>query len=817
MTAAVAIGMLIDRSASVAFANWLMICLLSLCVAAVSAFVRSMRLVGLALLFSCVGLGGARHHQVWSIISPTNISHYATEDLEPIVLHGRIVSKPWITKPETDSPLVGWTQQTKTRFDLECLDIQEARNLRKVSGKIRVSVNGEMADIQPGNVVRLRGDIVLPSPPKNPGEFDYRDILRRQSIFAVMRCKSTHSVEQLLPTDGVHESQIILPDIAQPIRVAINQLLRQNLSSSSLPIAESLILGKRDGLDDSTREAFLLSGSMHLLAISGLHVGILLFGLFAVLKVAGVGFRMQMLVTIGLLLAFLCLTEIRPSVVRAVTTASLFAFGMLSSRPISLLVTLCGALLIIILVDPPALFEVGTHLSFHSVAAILFGMKLIQRIGPNSPTRYSDEQIGFLEFLWGMIMRYFRDGYFVTLAVFIGTAPLIMTAFQLIAPVGYVLGVFMIPILAAALFLGYAALLISGLIPMLGWPLFQLFDWLLQLLLSFVDFAAEIPGGHWRTTALSWEGCWIYYGLLYALAGSLYLSGPNVFRFTLRTTCLLMMGFAVATTIYFRQTAGEFRTTFISVGHGLAVLMECPNGKTILYDAGSIQFGPNAARTIEAVMAAKGIDRLDAVMLSHSDIDHFNAIPAMLNRVTVRELLISQACLQAGELGPISVCDVAARKNVAIRILQRGDKVHFDESVGLRVLHPAGIHEQWSDDDNANSLVVEIKYSGRKLLIPGDIEFEGMSEMMQMYSTGDYDVVLSPHHGSLRANTAEFAKWAMPKVVVASEIDEAVIQRLGSVFDSKVKKLSTAGGAVMCTFHSTGGMNVEQFKPVDGY
>ena len=244
------------------------------------------------------------------------------------------------------------------------------------------------------------------------------------------------------------------------------------------------------------------------------------------------------------------------------------------------------------------------------------------------------------------------------------------------------------------------------------------------------------------------------------------------------------------------------RCTFLSVGHGCAVVVETPSGRTLLFDAGSFADGSRATRIIASALWSRGCRGLDAVVLSHPDVDHYNGLPGLLERMPIGVVMSAQSFLDFAQRPVEDACEAAARAGVPWRIIQAGDDLKFDPEVGCEVLHPAGTFA--SAEDNANSVVLRLTYAGRSLLLTGDLEGAGLQELLRQEAR-PVDIMLAPHQGSVAANDRRLAAWAARVYVVLSTGDAESLDRVRSRYDASSTLLSTAqSGAVMFTITPSG-------------
>lgn len=255
--------------------------------------------------------------------------------------------------------------------------------------------------------------------------------------------------------------------------------------------------------------------------------------------------------------------------------------------------------------------------------------------------------------------------------------------------------------------------------------------------------------------------------------------------------------------------ADELRCTFLSVGHGLAVLVEMPNGRTLLYDAGQLQNGSRARDIVQGTLWELGIPRIDALVISHADIDHFNGVPGLARTMPIGEVLVHPSFFDFSQESVRLTCERLAERKVPIRNIWAGDRLMLDGRVSVAVRSP-GVNEQHTLD-NANSIVLEITHADRRILLTGDLEQEGLRTLLEQPPAAT-DVLLAPHHGSLDANTSALAAWSGARWVVVSGGRNDPIARLRAVYGPEATVLSTAAaGAVTVSIAEAGTVRVWPF------
>jgi competence protein ComEC len=259
----------------------------------------------------------------------------------------------------------------------------------------------------------------------------------------------------------------------------------------------------------------------------------------------------------------------------------------------------------------------------------------------------------------------------------------------------------------------------------------------------------------------------------------------------------------------------ELRLSFLPVGHGGCILIECPGGQVLMYDCGSFGDGDRAAQSVFATMSARGMSHIDALLISHADSDHYNGVIPLIERVPVGVVFTPRQFLDFEQTLVADTCDAIAHAGAPIRLLRSGDVLQVDSRISFQVLHP---RDEFDDElDNANSLVLLIEFAGRRMLLTGDLEGEGLVALSQLDLGGPTHILQSPHHGSLAANTPELRDWTAPDWMIVCAGRDADLARLSDVFP-ETRVLSTwASGTITFTIDADGHMEVgEHLATSDG-
>lgn len=758
------------------------------------------------LLLSCFCLSAAWHHWRWSCRAADDIANSATDEPQIVRMIGKVVQTPWIGH-FPDSGRAQWQNPDYTILVVECRSLVTSTDRSiAVSGTARVSVDGEVSNVALGDVVEVIGELVRPVEPSNPGEFDRRAFLRAQGIFALVRSNHIDCIRVVSRERTFRDWLLVLRGA---VRTRAEQLIASRLGPDTSPVAQAMLLGTRVQIDDETRRAFRESGMLHILAISGMNVGLLWSWLWTLSRLTGRSAATSLAIVLVSLPVYALITDANPPIVRATVVAVIVAFGRYIGRDGSIANSLALAGLAVLAWNPSDLFNTGAQLSFLAVFAIIHATNWLQLVHQQVLTRAADAPLhdSLLRRVLVGCRRAFFDATVVGLAVWLLTSPLLASEFHLVSPIGLLLTVVLAVPVTIMFWIGYSFLLL-GLVwsSAFAW-LGSLFDVILRGFLWSVRAGSAADVGHvYVPDPPVW---WIvgFYGL--TLAPILLLRRGSWGSAISVRAGLIWMVMGLAWGIQ-RPPHPGVTCTFISVGHGLSILIECPNGRTILYDAGSMSGGDSIARMISQSMWVTGRTRIDAVVLSHADGDHCNALPELSRIVSPGELFVHSSFLDWNQPAVAAAIEQSAKAGAAVRLISAGQSLMVDPDVKFEVLHPPRNFR--SAHDNPNSLVICLQYAGRRIVLTGDLELEGLERLLKTPPI-DADVLLAPHHGSLKANPPDLARWATPEYVIVSTSDAIVADRLATRYGPESQIITTATyGAIRCRISPDGDLQLEPFK-----
>lgn len=614
-----------------------------------------------------------------------------------------------------------------------------------------VHVTGEGEPPPLGARLRIKGYLSRPAPlgnppPRPPGPWRLRvkswrlvGVEAEPGPVALLAGRLRHGVEEGL---GAVEGRLRRAAQArfEPESGAGRTATRQPAAAHrplGLPLVRALVLGDPSDVPPRVVRGLRRSGLAHLLAVSGLHVGLAAgLALLVARPLPRVPRLAAALVAVAL---YLLLVGPRPSLLRASVMACLAVAALLLERPPSAVNALGVAAAGIALLRPAVVTELGFQLSVGATAGLLL-------LGPLLAAR------------WERLPRLVREPLSVTAGAQLGTLPWALPVFCLVAPAAPLVNLVAVPwagvlLAACGLWSGWAVLAPEAAASALP---------VLDLLSAPFAWPAAVPAFPWLGVPLapgSLGAALLTAGLLGALLR------PRLGLPVLAATVLW-----AATVPWGKGGPGPVEAVMIDVGQGDAVLLR-DGRETLLVDGGGWPAGDLGGRVLLPALARRGVRRLSRVLLTHPDRDHCGGLVEVGSYLAVGEVLTAPGELESG--GGSCAAELRALPGARHRRVAAGDGL----AVGrwrLRVLHPEGAGEGRlpsgvGTGDNDASVVVRAEVFGRCLLLTGDAEAAAERRLVARYGeTLHCDVLKVAHHGSRSSSTDRFLAAVAPSLALVS-------------------------------------------------
>ena len=769
-----ALGIMLDRWLDAQWFIWLVACVVSLIgwwllrrPSRVEGNRANVSLLWPSILVTLafVGLGGLWHHVRWNWYPANHIACFVDEDPQLCCVKGTLISEPrMVVRSDSSSTLDPLQRPVQTRLRLRLDGIRDHTDWVDLAGQVDVFLHESIDDVRSGDRVQVFGKMFGLKRPTNPGQFDFQNYMRSQGRFATVHVYDARGIKVLERPD-----RWVGADLLSRVRRRLNEVAWRHIDGDEAGFATAILLGNREQLSPSRRAAFLETGTAHLLAISGLHVGILAASIFFLCRIGLVDRRKCLMTTIVFVLVYMWLVEFRPTVVRAAILISLFCVGRLVGQRAYSFNLLAASAWIVLIINPSDLFGVGPQLSFLAVSTLVFAKDWIWWPRSDDPIKrlIANSRPSWLRWIYG-VGRSFRATALASGMIWFCALPLVAWHFHLVAPIGLILNpLLMIPI-ACGLYAGAATLMFGWLS---DWPA-HFFGWLCELALGGIEAAIQVaqamPLSHFWTAGPPMWSVILFYLLLFVCVVHPATRLPGRWVACVGV-CWLAFGWLLPSQNFSSQSArseNPIVCTFVDVGHGTSVLIQFPDGKNLLYDCGSFSSSRYGQQNVSGVLWGENIMHLDAVVLSHADVDHFNAMPGICERFSIGTVYVSPQMLASDSKSVAVVRRAIEGHGIPIKVITSDFSASYDDGpIAIKVLSP--VDDQLGSSDNADSLVLRVSKGDRSVLLPGDLEAERLDELLQLTPV-HCDLLMLAHHGSLNSRPQELIDWCQPEVVVAS-------------------------------------------------
>jgi len=794
----------------------------------------------LLILAAAVSVGGMLHLQAARTVSASSIEHYADPAGRIARLRGTVVSEPQVLG-DSPNPFAKWTfQGERTAFLLEAESIEGVEGEITVTGRIRVTVHEAVLDLSENEKVEVFGRLFALTPPQNPGGFDWRSFQRRQGVAARMSCDHRLNVRRL----GVDPRQ---RRWITSLRTTVRGLLTDDLAAGTpeeVSLLEAMVLGHRSRFDRRLNEVFIRAGVIHFIAVSGTNVAILMSFVWSIGRLLRRTKRRCTWMMVLSIIVYALVADPRPPILRATVMGLLFCVSLLLRRPQTTLNWTSAAAVLLILVDPKTVFDAGFQLSFAAVLgvgylapallrALISGGLWFERVVLARQFAVQDRLLAraavtlskgpdrHVRRLGRAASKYVAVLLVACVGAWLAGLPIVAAYFHRVQPWGAISSAIVFPLMSIVMVLGVLKVAITAVSPSLASVVAVLLDVTDGWLVRIVEVFAALPGTDVIASTPPWWLVAVYYAFLVAFVFRFPKTPPSesgrrgIRQF--RTApialppvwclaALLLMALSGVAWCWPEGKRELLRMTVLAVGRGSATVIELPGGQTILYDAGTSLPSDAGRNVVAPFLLHRGIRHIDRIYISHPNLDHFSGIPTLLDQVEA-DAIILNPCFES-KSAPRS-----PSRHLLALLSARGQSVHvIDPSattwefggVGFELLSPRGDCDPQLSANDA-STVLRLTYAGHSILLTGDIEDRSQRAMLER---GDLhaDIVLLPHHGSVRPSTADFIRAVAPIAAIRSS-NERTRQTLSGFDDviGDVPLYNTAdGGAVEVVFDREG-------------
>jgi competence protein ComEC len=688
-------------------------------------------------LYLALILFGAAYYQNYNTLPDNHVANFAAEDGVRVIIKGMVIDDPFTKKTfygkEKTSFLVKAEEMSlrapKGRSNLAFKEIASVASLprndgdynwQKVTGLVKTDIYSAE---KPGNLgfgdeIVVEGKLSRPEGLKNPGLFDYSRYLAIKNIYAALSVSENSLVKTV---SGGRVNPVIrwAYCVRRNVRDAITRYTDKRYSG----FLNAILIGERAELDSSITDDFVRTGTVHVIAISGLNIA-LVAGIFLVIfKFFGVRKKLNLALT-SLAIVFYCFVAgSSPPVVRATIVFVIASFGYIINRESDILNSLSLAAFLILLANPKELFDPSFQLSFGSVISIvLFASKI--------------------EELFGKKTNFVIKSASVSVAASVGVFPIVAKFFNIVSPIAVLANLVIVPalfVLTVASFI-FLFLNLIGAVFCLGW-MGTILSVLTKATFYINHLFARMPLSYVRIPAPSPFFICTYYAFL-----AYIFYAKNVKYITITALALLNV-FVWSQDLSY--SGRQLKIAFLDVGKGDSAIVQFPASGTMLVDGGSggVEGMSDTGKSVVApYLWNNGIRKLDAVVVTHFHEDHLGGLLYILENFKVGCVIDNGEPSQEDTALYEKYTEIIRRKRIRRIIANDGDEITGFGRVKIFVLNP--VDAVWNINSNDSSLVLKIIYNDFSALFCGDISSRAMGRINRQY--GDLlksDIVKIPHHG----------------------------------------------------------------------
>jgi len=639
--------------------------------------------------------------------------------------------------------------------------------VKRTREKVIVTIYQHVRSFSPGERILFPARLRAFENFKNPGRYNYERAMRLRGL----SCAASVSDGRRIVPVG-HGSLGFPAGLVEYLRKPIRSFLHEKLLPQDEALFKALILGERQDVGPSLREPFQAAGLGHVLAVSGLHIGLVAWIAFILFKgILSLSYRLTLqtdtrkvaaLLTCLPVAAYTSLAGFQVSSQRAMIMVLAFLFSIVWGREKEVWSTLALAAMGVLAVDPHAVFSISFQLSFLAVVGILWLAPALHKKLPAVPVI----QKRFVHRLYlygtGLIA--------VTLSAILFLLPVTAFYFHRLSLVALPANLTVVPILGFwVLPLGLLAAIALPFSSALADLFLQASAWGMHRIMEVIQF--------W--TGFQWADLWVItpnsleIGLFYGLLAALFFLKRRPWVRGCVIVLLFLIGIDASYWIYKNQFNDHLKITYLDVGQGNAALIQFPGKEKMLIDGGGFSRGDfDVGESVVApFLFYSKIRRIDYVVLTHPQTDHMGGLRFIAEHFRPKEFWYNGDMVHTAHFVELmDIIDAKKIRKVCPADLKAGRDI---SGVKVNLLHPppdgngSGLPKKMNPNDK--SLVLKISYGETSCLFPGDLEREG--EEMVVRRAGsllESDVLLAPHHGSGSSCSKAFLNEVKPRVCIVS-------------------------------------------------
>ena len=637
-----------------------------------------------------------------------------------------------------------YSEQEKYSLKVKVNQIEREDQYIRTKGLILVNVYAENYPYEYGDVLKIRGRLTKPIGQNNFGEFNYEQYLAQKRIFAYTNIWQEKDIQKI----GEERTNLLI-SFSMSMRNKIKSIIERLIHPPYNFLLIGMLLGEKTHIPPELKDVFIESGIMHILAVSGLHVGIIAAALFIFLNSLRLPKRIKMILIVLIMIIYASITGFRPSVVRATIMFSLLVTGKLINRNRNLYISLFLAAFLILLINPLILYDAGFLLSFIVTFFIIYLSPILQELFSNTIT-------------------WIKNPLSVSMAAWLGIFPLSAYFFSKVSLISVISNIFIVPLTAIAVILGFIIFFL-GLISIPLASLIANINYFVLILITFLaKLFSSLPFSFVYVAQPLIIFIFLYYIMLLFVIEIFY---RKIFppKLKIKATVLILSAILVVITVQIFYPLDNLKVNFINVGEGDCILIEAPKKYNILIDGGGTPRSnfDVGGKIVIPYLRRKGINKINLLILTHPHLDHLEGLLPILREFKVDMVLDSRLICDISEYREF--ISTIKEKNIPYYQANAGDNFVFSKNMEMLLLNPIYASNIYNESDfNNASIVVKLFYKNSKFLFTGDIEEIAEKRMLVWQNNLKSDILKVAHHGSSSSSSLEFLNEVDPIIAVIS-------------------------------------------------
>ncbi len=684
-----------------------------------------------------------------TVLSPHDLRRLVGDQVELVALRGTLCTTPTQRVYERDEQ-----ESWRSLAQLQVSALRRNGDWEPAFGRVAASVPGVLdTNYFAGQTVEVTGVLQPPKGPAAEGLFDYRTYLRWQGIYHQLQTKGANDW-QLASDPAEPASPPWVGRFSAWAKITLARGLP--VEDESLRLIWAMALGWQTALTNEVSEPFMRSGTMHIFAISGLHIALIAGILVSVLRVFRVPRGACGALVIPLIWFYTSATGWQSSAIRSTIMMTIIIAGWSLRRPSHLLNSLAVSGFIILLWQPEQLFQAGFQLSFFVVLSIALLLppfeELRLRLLKTDPFLPDELRPRWRRWL-DLPVRFLSTSFATSLAAWLGSLPLIAYYFHLITPVSLLANLVIVPLSSLALMCHLGSLVCGSWLPW-GTELFNHSGWFwMENMIRLSDWFVVLPAAYWYVRAPTFVEFILYYPLVFlAVTGRL---------FTPRWRVWSGAGLGVLAVVWilnWRHEGAEMRVTVLNGAS--SVYVDAPgHAQDLLIDCGTES---GASLIVKPFLRAQGVNRLPHLLLAHGDLRHAGGVEVITEQ-------FSPAQITTGSV-PSRSASYRAITDKIESSPQRWRQVHRGDSLaGWAVLHPAAADHFTQGDDNV--VVLRGEFQGTRILLLSDLGKLGQRALLEREKDLRADIVIAGPPTQGEPLNDALLEAIHPRVIVIQDIE----------------------------------------------